>query len=191
MNSIEAVSAVIDSLEACGIEYMLVGAFSANAYGIGRSTNGADFVVDLSSETNHDLTKQLGPDFRLDPQMQLEAFTGSKRNVITFVPTGFQIELFRLNTTDAHHAERFRRRQRIRLGDLNRDVWLPTAEDVVIQKLRWQRRKDLDDVVNILAVNERELDWEYLRLWTMQHGTESLLQELFDSIPDLDGLEDR
>ena len=191
MNSIEAVSAVIDALEACQIEYMLVGAFSANAYGVGRSTNDADFVVDVSSETIHDLMRQLGPDFRLDPQMQLEAFTGSKRNVITFVPTGFQIELFRLNTADAHHAERFQRRQRIRLGELNREAWLPTAEDVVIQKLRWQRRKDLDDVVNILAVNGHGLDWEYLRLWTMQHGTDSLLQELFDSIPDLDGLEDR
>ena len=191
MNSIEAVSAVIDALEACQIEYMLVGAFSANAYGVGRSTNDADFVVDVLSETIHDLMRQLGPDFRLDPQMQLEAFTGSKRNVITFVPTGFQIELFRLNTADAHHAERFQRRQRIRLGELNREAWLPTAEDVVIQKLRWQRRKDLDDVVNILAVNGHGLDWEYLRLWTMQHGTDSLLQELFDSIPDLDGLEDR
>jgi len=191
MNSIEAVSAVIGALEACGIEYMLVGAFSANAYGVGRSTNDADFVADVSSESLHELMRQLGPDFRLDPRMQLEAFTGSKRNVITFVPTGFQIELFRLNTADAHHAECFHRRQRIRLGEFNREAWLPTAEDVVIQKLRWQRRKDLDDVVNILAVNGRGLDWEYLRLWTMRHGTDLLLQELFDSIPDLDGLEDR
>lgn len=191
MNSIEAVSAVIDALEACQIEYMLVGAFSANAYGVGRSTNDADFVVDVSSETIHDLMRQLGPDFRLDPQMQLEAFTGSKRNVITFVSTGFQIELFRLNTADAHHTVRFQRRQRIRLGEFNREAWLPTAEDVVIQKLRWQRRKDLDDVVNILAVNGHGLDWGYLRSWTARHGTAALLQELFDSIPDLDGLDDR
>ena len=188
MNSIEATAAVIDALEAANIEYMVVGAFSANAYGVGRSTNDADFVVSVSSDQLHDVVRQLGPDFRLDSQMQMEAFTGSYRNVLTFLPTQFQIELFRLNNQDEHHCVRFRRRHRILLGEINRAAWIPTAEDVVIQKLRWQRRKDLDDVVNILAVNRSSLDWEYVNLWTQRHGTQTLLQELLQSLPNLDDL---
>ncbi len=188
MNSIEATAAVIDALEAARVDYMLVGAFSANAYGIGRSTNDADFVVSLGGDQLQELMQCLGPDFRLDPQMQMEAFTGSFRNVVTFLPTKFQIELFRLNSQDEHHRERFRRRRRILLGEINRQAWIPTAEDVVIQKLRWQRRKDLDDVVNILAVNRSHLDWDYVNLWTQKHGTDALLQELLQSLPNLEDL---
>jgi hypothetical protein len=53
-----------------------------------------------------------------------------------------------------------------------------TAEDVVIQKLRWARRKDLDDVVNLLAVSGSTLDWAYIRRWTDSHGTSGLLDQL-------------
>ena len=38
MTSEEATVAVIDALEALSIPYMLVGSFSSNYYGIGRST---------------------------------------------------------------------------------------------------------------------------------------------------------
>jgi hypothetical protein len=117
--------------------------------------------------------------------MKCEVLTGSVRYVITFLPTDFDIKLFRA-TDDGHHAERFCRRQRVQLGELNREVWMPTAEDVVIQKLRWQRRKDLDDAVNILAVRADKLDWEYLTKWTNLHGTHDLLDQLRRSIPDID-----
>ena len=40
----EAVLAVVDTLEVLGIPNMLVGSFSCNFYGIGRSTKDADFV---------------------------------------------------------------------------------------------------------------------------------------------------
>lgn len=183
MNSLEATAAVIDALEQAGIPYLLVGAFSSNAYGIARSTKDADFVVALQPGDLRRLIVRLGPDFRLDPQMKFEVITGSVRYVITFLPTDFDIELFRLSD-DGHHAERFRRKQRVQLGELNREVWLPTAEDVIIQKLRWQRRKDLDDVVNILALRADTLDWEYLARWTTVHGTHDLLVELRESIPE-------
>jgi hypothetical protein len=185
MNSLEATAAVIDALEQSGIPYLLVGAFSSNAYGIARSTKDADFVVSLQPGDLQRLLDRLGPDFRLDPQMKFEVITGSARYVITFLPTDFDVELFRLGD-DSHHAERFRRRQRVRIGELIREVWLPTAEDVIIQKLRWQRRKDLDDVVNILAVRADKLDWEYLSRWTSLHGTHDLLNQLRGSLRELD-----
>ena len=185
MNSIEATAAVVDAFEACQIEYMVVGAFSSNAYSIGRSTKDADFVVALRSGQLTELMERLGADFRLDRQLQLEALTGSKRNVVTYLPTKFQIELFRLNEQDEHHRERFRRRYRRMLGEIHREVWLPAVEDVVIQKLRWQRRKDLDDVVNVLTVSGPIIDWTYLRSWTQKHGTDSLLDELLREVPEL------
>ena len=43
-----AVLAVIDSLEAEQIPYMLVGSFSSNFYGIPRSTEDGDLVIELA-----------------------------------------------------------------------------------------------------------------------------------------------
>ena len=190
MNSIEAVAVVVDALEACQIEYMIVGALSSNAYSIGRSTKDADFVLSLKSGQLTALMERLGPEFHLDPQLQMEALTGSSRNVVTYVPTNFQIEMFRLNAKDEHHIERFRSRRRQLLREINRETWLPRAEDVVIQKLRWQRRKDLDDVVQVLAVSGPGMDWEYLNAWTQKHGTHALLQDLIKEaaiVPGFDG----
>jgi hypothetical protein len=190
MNSIEATAAVVDALDACGIDYMVVGAFSSNAYSIGRSTKDADFVVALQPGHLTMLMQRLGAEFHLDRQLQLETLTGSKRNVVTYLPTKFQIELFRLNAQDEHHAVRFRRRVRRMLNEIKREVWIPTVEDVVIQKLRWQRRKDLDDVVNVLTVSGPMIDWTYLRSWTAKHGTDALLEELLQEVPDLTGLDE-
>ena len=60
----------------------------------------------------------------------------------------------------------------------------------MIQKLRWQRRKDLDDAINVLAVSAKMLDWEYLERWTAIHGTLGLLNQLRDELPDLDLLDE-
>lgn len=88
MNSLEATAYVIEALEKLGIDYLLVGAFSSNAYGIARSTKDADFVAALKKGDLHKLVKQLGEEFKLDPQMRFETITNSVRNVITYLPTG-------------------------------------------------------------------------------------------------------
>ena len=185
MSSVAVTATVVDALEACGIDYMLVGAFSSNAYGIARATNDADFVVAIKSGQLHALMQELGAEFALDAQLQIEGLTGSVRNVITHLRTNFQIDLFRLNTKDEHHDERFRRRRRQVLSDIRREAWIPAVEDVVIQKIRWGRRKDLDDVVNILAVSGMGIDWSYLRKWTEKHGTQQQLRKLCDEVPNL------
>ncbi len=190
MNNVEVTAAAVDALEACQIDYILVGGFSSNAYGIARSTHDADFVVVVKPGQLRALVDRLGPEFSLDRQIRMEGITGSVRNVVTYLPSNFQIELFRLNTRDEHHEERFRRRRREKVEEIQREAWLPAVEDVVIQKLRWQRRKDLDDVVSVLTVSGPIIDWAYLRSWTTKHGTGSLLQELLKEVPDLTGMDE-
>ena len=179
MNGLEATSCVIARLEELEIEYMLVGAFSSNAYGVPRSTKDADIVVAFGEIQVVEFCQSLGDEFVLDRQMMLEGFTGSTRNVVRHADSGFDIELFRLND-DAHHQERFARRLRMQVNELNLTAWIPTAEDVVVQKIRWARRKDLDDVVNLLIVSGEKLDWQYIRRWTDEHGTTDLLDQLRD-----------
>lgn len=184
MSSDAAVGQVVDALEHLQIPYMIVGAYSSNSYGIPRSTKDADFVVALQSGDLQRLMEALGAEFRLNRQIQLETITSTVRNVIVHRPTRFDIELFRVSK-DPHDEERFRRRCRRLLGNHQREVWMPTAEDVVIQKLRWNRRKDLEDARNILAVRFDDLDWSYLEQWTKAHQTHDVLHALRTEVSDL------
>jgi hypothetical protein len=114
--------------------------------------------------------------------MAFETVTGTTKVVIDVNSTSFQVELFRLSD-DAHDRERFRRRCPVKL--LGRDVYLPTAEDVIVTKLRWFRRKDYDDVENVIAVQGDGLDWPYVQRWCDEHGTRGRLDEIRRSMPPL------
>ena len=176
-SSFNALIDVIRVLQTHEIPYMLVGAFSSNAYGYPRATKDADIVIEYQDGVLGKICASLGPDFKLDPQTGFEIMTGSIRNILTYSPTKFEIELFRLGK-DPHHQERFARRRRLPLPDLQIEAVIPTAEDVVIQKLRWQRDKDLADVRIVIAVQAARLDWSYIQQWTDQHGTTELLNLL-------------
>jgi hypothetical protein len=186
MTAEEAFVAVVDALAALNIPSMIVGSFSSDHYGIPRSTNDADFVIELGSQTMGGLARRLGPSFRLDPQMTSETVTGTLRHVVTLVDSVFTIEFFQLGN-DPHDQERFRRRVTASL--LGRAVDLPTAEDVIITKLRWAlhgtRSKDRDDARDVIAVQGDRIDWDYVHSWCGRHGTRALLDEVRRSIPPL------
>ncbi|HEX3152440.1 MAG TPA: hypothetical protein VHR66_30480 [Gemmataceae bacterium] len=66
----EAAGLVVQTSRELGIPIMIVGSLSSNYYGIPRSTNDADLVVQLQPGQLMELVKRLGPEFRLDPRPQ-------------------------------------------------------------------------------------------------------------------------
>jgi hypothetical protein len=159
MTGNEAVVIVVEALESCEVPYMLVGSYSSNIYGSDRSTQDADFVIQLAHGEIGDLARKLAPTIRIDPQMSFETVTMTRRFVADVIGTTFKIEFFHLSP-DIHDQERFLRRRRVRL--LDRQVWLPTVEDVIVTKLRWSllgnRSKDRDDARDVIAVQVNRID---------------------------------
>ena len=184
MNSEEATVAVIDALEALRVPYMLVGSFSSNFYGVPRATQDADFVLQVEKNRIPEIARRLGPQFRLDPQVSFETVTATTRYVVQVVDNSFQVELFLLSE-DAHDRERFGRRRRVNV--LGCQAYVPSAEDVIITKLRWSdrgtRAKDIDDVRGVIAVQGRRIQWDYVESWCGRHGTLDLLNEIRLSVP--------
>ena len=171
---------VADALTASGIAYLLAGSFSSNYYGIPRSTKDADFVVELRGGVRNDFLARLGGDFEADPQLSFETNTGTYRQVIKHTGSPFKVELFLLSN-DPHDQARFQRR--VAVSAYARQIWLPTAEDVVIMKLRWARSRDKDDVRAVIGVQQDKLDWPYLEGWCEQHGTRALLEQIRRTVP--------
>ncbi len=174
---------VIGALNLAGIPHMLVGAFSRNAYAPPRSTQDADLVMALTGHSLQPVVEALGPDFVLENQTAFETNTGTLRDTFIEKDTNFKIELFHLSQ-DPHDQERFRRRRATHFD--GEPTFIPAPEDVIITKLRWARRKDVDDVRDILRfIDAVALDWNYIHHWTGQHGTREKLDAIRASIPPL------
>jgi hypothetical protein len=173
---------VIDALNASSVNYMLVGSFSANVYGIPRSTKDADFVLQLDGDLAPAFYEGLGEDVKIDPQLKFETNTGTLKQEIRFSGTPFTVELFRLSN-DSFDQERFRRRTSVNL--LGRTTFIPTAEDVVVMKVRWLREKDRVDIRNILAVQQGKLNWPHIEKWCRVHGTLAKLEEIRRTVPEI------
>ena len=177
---------VIDALEAASVPYMVVGSLSSNVFGIVRSTKDADIVMELGDRRVSEVTSLLGSEFHLQQQITFESITGTTRHIIDVQDSPFKIELFRLSS-DPHDIERFHRRREYKAAQLDRLVFLPTPEDIIITKLRWaissDRYKDRDDVRNVIAVQAEDLDWLYIHRWCDEHGTRQLLNEIRGTIP--------
>lgn len=173
------------TLEGAGIRYMLVGSFASNQFGIPRSTKDADFVIDVPTNELNDLYDLLEPDWELDSQITFETITGSKKVEVHHPDTEFLIELFFL-TKDPHHQERWQRKIQEYVGD--EQFWFPTPEDVIIQKLRWGRSKDLEDASAVIAVQAGRLDYAYIDKWCQEHSTMKRLEDIRAKLPpDLGG----
>jgi hypothetical protein len=178
----EGVVTLLEAFDAAGVEYVVVGALAAGAWGIPRSTKDADFVVACAAAELDAVLRKLPLAFSPDPQARRELFTGTLRWLLHLADTTFEIEVFLLGA-DPHHAEIFARKRRERILMIDREAWIPTAEDLVIQKLRWARRKDLDDAQNILAVQGNAIDYARLENWCARHGTLDRLAEVRAGIP--------
>ncbi len=188
MTNIEQIALhVVGACESAGTDHMITGAFAFNHYGIPRSTKDFDVVVDVSAAGGVSrIIERLEGHVEFSEQVQFDTLTWGKRHIgrCADLP-GFVVELFEL-FDDPFVKEQFRRKVLLHSAQLDRSIWLPTAEDVVVQKLRWGRSKDLDDARDVLAVQGPEsLDMPYIRRWCAEHGTGERLDAILKSIPPL------
>jgi hypothetical protein len=178
-------AAVLDACEAAGVEHMLTGAFATSLYGVPRSTSDVDVVVDAAAgEPIQRVVAMLAPLVVFDPQVQFDTLTWGRRYVgTTRINPPLLVELFTL-FDDAFVQHQFSRRRRLVLPSLGRAAWIPQPEDLVVQKLRWGRAKDLDDARDVLAVQGLEnFDLAAIRSWCVIHGTTDRLDAVLAALP--------
>jgi hypothetical protein len=179
---------VFEAAETEGVDFMAVGAIAAGAYGVPRSTRDVDLLVSIEIPSNVTaLIQRLSGFVIFDAQVSFDTLTWGRRHVgISQSSPPFKVELFE-TFEDPFVRSEFSRRQRIYVPILQCETWLPTPEDVVVQKLRWGRNKDLDDARDVLAVQGPEtLDMNYIHHWCGLHGTLDRLEAALAGIPPLD-----
>lgn len=182
MTNQEIARAALDAIVAAEIDYVLVGGLAVIAHTFPRTTLDADFVIAAPMASIGLIERYFPAAFHVDPQPVMELLTGTHRWMVDVDGSTFKVEIFLLGN-DLHHAMIFQRRIKVDVPDFIGTVWIPTAEDLVVQKLRWARSKDLDDALNILSVAGSAIDYPHIEKWCEAHGTLDRLTQVRSLIP--------
>lgn len=146
---------------------MLSGSFASAHYGVPRSTQDIDIVIDATPTQLRALVEGLPDDeYYADMDSALEAHRRQSMFNVIDLATGWKIDLI-IRKSRPFSQEEFGRRQRVSLHDVS--VFVASAEDVVISKLEWaklaQSRRQIEDAAAILRVRWDGLDRSYLENW--------------------------
>jgi len=135
------------------------------------------------AHTIDSLISHLKEDVDFGGQVQFDTLTWGRRHVGRTKKSPYlKVELFEL-FDDPFVEEQFSRRRQMVVPALDVKTYVPTAEDVIVQKLRWARDKDFADALDVLIVQEpQHLDMEYVRRWCKEHHSEDRLDDALAKI---------
>jgi hypothetical protein len=177
----EVIERLADVLDSLSIRYAIGGSIASALYGTVRFTRDADISVQPFSSVADKLYELLKDEFYISREAMEEALRShGSFNVIHF-KTVFKIDVF-VHGPSEFEGGLLDRARMLRLSDANRrDVSVVSPEDIVLLKLRWFRESDCtsehqwNDVLGVLAVQGRSLDFEYLADSVKKLGLEELL----------------
>lgn len=176
-----------------GIRYVLVGSFASSIHGMYRSTADIDIVADIKTEQVHSLFEALKNDFYVDENVMRDAVAQrGSFNAIHF-DSVFKVDIF-VPKTDSFGMKELDRRQLRKISpDRDKTVFVATAEDTILAKLRWYRSghetssNHWNDVVGILGTSLHNLDIEYLRTWADELGVADLFEKALSDVQEDSG----
>ena len=170
---------VARALEAAGARFLVGGSFASSLQGIPRSTRDVDIVTDLASRQVAAFAAALGREFYFDEERIQDGIRRRASFNVVDLGNGFKVDVY-LTSDEPFARAQFERRQTV---EIRPGLALPfaTAEDVVLQKLRWFRmgsevsERQWLDALGVLAVQGGRLDREYLDRWSHALGVADLL----------------
>jgi len=181
-------SQVTRTLDQQNIPYVLVGSFASSIHGMYRSTADIDLLADIHLDQVHPLFDDLQNSFYVDELAIRDAVAqGRSFNAIHF-DSVFKVDIF-VAKSDKFALSQLNRRELRKLSpDRDEAVYVATAEDTILAKLRWYRaghetsNTQWNDVLGILGTSRNSLEAAYLRTWAEKLGVMDLLQRALDDV---------
>jgi hypothetical protein len=179
---VEVTLQVADTFERLGIPYLVGGSLASSLHGIPRATQDVDMVAGIGLRHVDGFVAALEGTFYVDADMIRDAIRrGTSFNII-HLATMFKVDVFVLGR-DELSREEMSRRQIHRVGDPpERELFVASPEDVIVQKLDWYRKggeiseRQWNDLLGVLKVQGERIDVAYLRRWSTAGGTLDLLE---------------
>jgi len=182
-NPFIVLSEVVQLLEERGINYVLVGSMASSMHGMYRTTADIDLIADIKPGQVRPLLEELQTRFYVDEQAAQEAISEQRSfNAIHF-DSVFKVDIFIPKPGDFAMQQLQRRQLRKIAPDSDQKVYVATAEDMILAKLRWFRaggdvsETQWRDVLGMIGAADVELDLAYLGHWAKELGVSELLEK--------------
>jgi hypothetical protein len=172
---------ITDLLDSLGIAYAIGGSVASALYGTVRFTRDADIAVQTFLPVADRFYGLLKDEFYVSREAMEEALRShGSFNAIHF-ETSFKIDLFVQGSAE-FETQLMARSRRLRLTEGGRkDLCVVSPEDIVLLKLRWFQQtggtseRQWGDVLGVLSVQGRALDYGYMKEWAIKLGLAELL----------------
>ena len=145
--------------------YMVIGAFALPAWGRPRATLDLDFIIQTPEVPEHLVLKLRHLGFHFDEEWdRYNPMVRAFHKRFRYGRTPVDVLLNR----DEHDTVAFSRRKRKKID--GRYLWFPSAEDLLLQKLKVGRPQDFIDAAGIVERMGSRLDRRYLARWAKRLG---------------------
>ena len=169
-------------LHALRIPYVVGGSLASMVHGEYRLTNDVDIAIALTFWQVDTLAGLLAREFIVERDAIAEAVRENSSFGAIYRPVVMRMDVY-VRKAEGHFAAQLERAQKHTIGaDSEQFAFFCTAEDIVLQKLRWYQMSDgasdrqWRDVIGVLKHSHDRMDSEYLSRWAVDLGVASLLQ---------------
>ena len=182
----EFLNNIVEKLQKAGIDYVICGSMAATFYGVQRSTEDTDIIINSTEEQLTKFIELLGDAYYVSKDTALDALKQRDMFNIIDVENVWKADLIIRKQTD-FSAEEFSRKRKENL--LGKDLYILSPEDSILSKLAWakQSRSELqyNDVMKILEARTGHLDMNYLDKWAKILNVEDDLKKCLSQIKNL------
>lgn len=177
---------VIDAINQQNIPYVIVGSLASTQHGLARSTLDSDLLVKIELSQVPALISQLQDTFYADEMMAINAINNKSSFNVIHLETMFKVDLFVAHEDLFDQAQLDRRRPRAVAKGLDQEIYILSAEDTILSKLKWYRlggeqsEQQWRDVIGVYKVQREQLDFQYLHKMAVQLQVGDLLERILE-----------
>jgi len=181
--SIRLALRMVEILDALAVPYLIGGSVASSILGEPRATLDVDIVADLQPSHVQPLVAAMIGEFFIDEMMVTEAIERKSSFNVIHLDTMQKVDIFVLSDQPLAQSEMQRRQQLVITQNPERMAWLPSSEDIILQKLirvRLSNRvsdRQWRDVLGVLKVQAERLDFGYLAQWAQTLGLTELMAQ--------------
>lgn len=179
---------IADVFHRLQIPYFVSGSWASSLHGIPRATQDVDIVADIEPQHITSFVRALEKDFYIDPHMVQDAVQHRSSFNIIHLETMFKADIFLLKDDIASQEEMARREIYELSEEPPQELFLASAEDVILHKLYWFQlggsvsERLWKDVLGIIQVQADKLDVSYLQRGAELRGVTDLLGEALGNV---------